>query len=92
MVQLFEWHASKARTNLQEHGVSFDEAMSAFRDPLSVTIPDPDHSYDEERLILLGLSRLGRLLVIVHVDSDDSIRIVSARLANRHERRQYEQG
>jgi len=61
-------------------------------DPLSRTIPDPDHSYDEERCILLGISQRNRLLVVVHAETDDSIRIISAREASRQERRKYEQG
>jgi uncharacterized DUF497 family protein len=87
----FRWDPAKARTNLQKHGVSFDEAVSAFMDPLSRTIPDPDHSYDEERCVLLGISQRNRLLVVVHAETDDAIRIISAREANRQERRKYEQ-
>lgn len=68
------------------------EAVGAFMDPLSVTVPDPDHSYDEERFILLGLSQRNRLLVVIHTDVEGSIRLISAREANRRERRQYEQG
>jgi uncharacterized protein len=88
----FRWDPEKARANLQKHGVSFAEAVDAFMDPLSVTISDPDHSYDEERFILLGFSDRQRVLVVVHTETDDSVRIISAREANRHERRQYEQG
>jgi uncharacterized DUF497 family protein len=88
----FRWDPAKARVNLKKHGVSFDEAMSAFTDPLSRTISDPDHSYDEERFILLGSSQQNRLLVVIHVDMDDTIRIISAREADRYERRNYEQG
>ena len=68
------------------------EAASSFTDPLSVTIPDPDHSYDEQRFILLGLSQRNRLLVVVHTEKDETIRLISAREAKSHERRQYEQG
>jgi uncharacterized DUF497 family protein len=92
MPATFEWDPEKARRNLQKHGVSFVEAVGAFMDPLSVTVPDPDHSYDDERFILLGLSQRSRLLVVVHTEDDDTVRLISAREANRHERRQYEQG
>jgi uncharacterized DUF497 family protein len=68
------------------------EAASSFTDPLSVTISDPDHSYDEQRFILLGLSQRNRLLVVVHTEMDEAIRLISAREANHHERRHYEQG
>ena len=88
----FEWDPSKAQLNLRKHGVSFQEAVGAFMDPLSVTIPDPDHSYDEERLVLIGFSQSNRLLVVVHTESVDTIRLISAREASRFERRQYEQG
>ena len=88
----FRWDPGKAQTNLRKHGVSFPEAVTAFMDLLSTTISDPDHSYDEERFILLGMSDRRRVLVIVHTETDEDIRIISAREANRHERRQYEQG
>ena len=61
-------------------------------DPLSFTVPDPDHSYDEERRILLGLSQQNRLLVVVHTEAGDTVRLISAREASRFERRHYEQG
>ena len=86
----FEWDAQKASANERKHGVSFDEAATAFGDPLSVTIPDPDHSEDEDRFILLGSTYRGRILVVVHTDRGDNIRIISARRATRTERRQYE--
>ena len=86
----FEWDGEKARSNERKHGVSFDEAATAFGDPLSVTIPDPDHSEDEDRFILMGSTYLGRVLVVVHTDRGDNIRIISARRATRMERRQYE--
>lgn len=88
----FEWDSGKAQGNLRKHGVDFSEATTAFWDHLSVTISDPDHSYDEHRYVLLGMSRRQRLLVVVHTDRGDKIRLISARRANRHERRQYEQG
>jgi uncharacterized DUF497 family protein len=87
----FEWDQTKAESNLEKHDVSFDEAATAFGDPLSLTIPDPDHSDDEERLILLGASYVGRLLVVVHTERGERIRIISARLATRNERVNYEE-
>lgn len=88
----FSWDANKARSNLAKHTVSFEEASTVFADSLSVSIPDPLHSDEEERFILLGLSLHGRLIVVVHTEQDDIVRIISARLATAHERKQYEQG
>jgi len=88
----FEWDPEKARRNLAKHGVSFDEASSAFADPLSLTIDDPDHSQGEHRLLLLGEMYSGKLVVVAHLADDETVRIVSARLAERHERRTYEEG
>ncbi|MDQ7838841.1 MAG: BrnT family toxin [Thermodesulfobacteriota bacterium] len=88
---LFEWDPKKARLNVKTHGISFDEASTAFRDPLSQTIDDPLHSEDEERLVLIGRSMQGRLLVIVHTERGDRIRIISARLATKKERVRYEE-
>ena len=87
----FEWDAAKARDNIEKHGVDFEEASSAFFDPLSLTIPDPEHLEVEERFVLVGHSNSNRLLVVVHVDRGDRIRIISARTAERHERRNYEE-
>ena len=87
----FEWDGAKALENIRKHGVDFEEASSAFADPLSVTIPDPEHSANEERFVLMGLSSNSRLLVVVHLERGDTIRIVSARAASRHERRNYEE-
>jgi uncharacterized protein len=88
----FEWDPEKARRNLAKHGVSFDEASSAFADPLSLTINDPDHSQGEHRLLLLGETYSGKMVVIAHLATDETVRIISARLAERHERRTYEEG
>ena len=88
---LFEWDKKKARQNIKMHGISFDEASTAFRDPLSRTIADPLHSKDEERLVLIGESLRRRLLVIVHTERGDRIRIISARLATNKERLRYEE-
>ncbi len=85
-----EWDAAKAASNLRKHRVSFEEAATAFDDPLSLTIPDREHSASEERLVLLGAATSGRLLVVVHTERGDSIRIISARKATTRERKQYE--
>lgn len=87
----FEWDHRKAAANRRKHKVSFEEAATAFADPLSLTIPDPDHSEDEDRFVLLGISYRNRLLVVVHTERGDNIRIISARKATRGERLQYEQ-
>ena len=91
MALRFEWDGRKAESNLRAHGVSFDEASTVFADPLSITIYDPDHSSVEMRFVDLGFSYLGRLLVVSYTERNDGIRIVSARLATRHEQRQYEE-
>ena len=88
----FAWDSRKALANLRKHGVSFGEAASAFEDPLSVTIPDPLHSQPEERFILIGVSRNQHVVVVAHVERGDTIRIISARIASREERRTYEEG
>ena len=87
----FEWDPEKARANVAKHGIAFDEAIVCFLDPLSVTILDPDHSEGENRFVLIGQSSLGRLLVVVHTDRGDAIRLISARRATRRERQAYEQ-
>ena len=86
----FEWDEKKAQLNFRKHGVSFEEAASVFFDPLSVTILDPLHSEDENRYVILGYSVLQRILVVVHSDRNDRIRIISARPATGAERRKYE--
>jgi uncharacterized DUF497 family protein len=87
----FEWNTQKAVANLRKHGVSFDEAASVFFDPLSVTAVDPDHSKDENRFVVFGLSSLGRLLAIAHTERVDALRIISAREVTRSERKFYEE-
>ena len=89
---MFEWDEDKAENNAVKHGVSFNEAITTFRDPLSTTIPDPSHSADEQRFVLLGMSEGQRLLVVVHTERGDKIRIISARQATRTERKLYEEG
>ena len=88
----FEWDEEKAQQNLVKHGVSFPEATTVFGDLLSATIPDPDHSVGEERFITVGMSHQSRLLVVAHADRDDTIRIITARVATRAERKSYEEG
>lgn len=87
----FEWDREKAEANLDKHGVAFAEAATAFGDPLSVTIHDPDHSEAEDRYVLVGLAFSGRLLVVSHTYRGELVRLVSARLATSRERRDYEQ-
>lgn len=86
----FEWDSGKAAENLRKHRVSFDEAATAFFDPLSVTVPDPDHTVGERRFITMGASSGGRLLVIAHTERGSALRIISARLASASERKRYE--
>ena len=91
----FEWDPDKARRNARRHGVSFEEATTAFDDELVMTMPDPVHSIGEERFILLGRTSRGRLVVVVFTDRAldiPSIRLISARLADRGERHDYEEG
>jgi uncharacterized protein len=88
----FEWDPPKARSNFAKHGVGFEEASTVFGDPLSLTIPDPEHSRMEERFVTMGIAFTGKLLVVVHTDRGDNIRIISARRANRRERKSYEKG
>ena len=89
MIPGFAWDVRKAQGNLAKHGVSFEEAATAFADPLSLTILDRDHSLEEARLLLLGRSARDRLLVVSHTDDGETIRIISARLATPLERRQH---
>jgi len=87
----FEWDPIKARSNLRKHRVSFEEAATALLDPLSKTALDPEHSFTERRFITLGVSWRGRLLAISYTERGQSIRVISARLATRHEREIYEE-
>ncbi len=88
----FEWDPQKAAINLRKHKVSFEEATTALDDPLSATAFDPDHSVGENRFITFGISNHGRLLVVSHGEEGEVIRIISARLASKNERRIYEEG
>jgi len=87
----FEWDARKAAVNRAKHDVSFEEAVTVFADPLSLTIPDPLHSISEDRFVTIGTSRRGRLVVVVHADRRDITRIISARFASARERNAYEE-
>jgi uncharacterized protein len=86
----FEWDPKKAKNNLKKHGVSFDEAVTAFYDPFSATFDDPDHSVKEQRFITIGFSSKSRLLVIAHTEKGKITRIISARPATTHERKKHE--
>jgi uncharacterized DUF497 family protein len=88
----FEWDARKAAANVRKHGVTFEEATTALRDPLAATGYDPDHAEEEDRFVTFGVSSDGRLLVVAHTDRGEGIRIISARLATRSERTIYEEG
>ena len=87
----FAWKPAKAAINLEKHGVSFDEAATVFRNPLAKVLPDPTHSQGEERAIMIGHSEGGRLLLVVFMQREDRIRIISAREVSRRERREYEE-
>ncbi len=87
----FEWDLEKAESNRRKHRVSFEEAATAFGDPLSLTIPDPNHSVGEDRYLLLGQTFRGRLIVVSHLERNGSIRVISARLATRREQKNYEE-
>ena len=88
----FEWDSAKAVANLSKHGVSFDEAKTAFNDPLYVDFYDPDHSDEEHRYIIIGQSQQGRLLMVSYTERNDTIRIISSREVTRMEREEYEEG
>ena len=88
----FDWDEKKAAANLAKHGVSFDQAKTAFDDPFFVEFFDPEHSDEEERYILIGESSEGRLLMVSYTERDDTIRIVSSRELTAAERNAYEEG
>ncbi|HEY9801997.1 MAG TPA: BrnT family toxin [Leptolyngbyaceae cyanobacterium] len=87
----FEWDESKAAANLKKHGISFEEAKTVFDNPLAVIFDDEAHSMYEQREIIIGHSQENRLLLIAFTERSSSIRIISARLATRKEREDYEQ-
>lgn len=86
----FEWNEEKAEKNLAKHRVAFDEATTVFDDPLHVDFYDPDHSDEEERYLIVGRSRRGRLLILSYMERGDAVRLISAREATPAERRTYE--
>ena len=87
----FEWDARKAEINLRKHGVPFSEAATIFGDDFAITVPDPDHSDQEDRFITIGWSNQNRLLMVSHTDRGERIRIISARELTRKEREDYEE-
>lgn len=86
----FDWDPNKAARNRQHHSVTVEEASTAFDDSLGWTFFDPDHLAEEDRFLTIGTSSLGRLLIVAHTESNDAIRIISAREATRRERKDYE--
>ena len=88
----FEWDENKNTINKRKHRISFEEAQTVFYDAEALVIPDPDHTQDEERFIILGMSRRANLLVVCHCyrESETVIRIISARQATRNESAQYQ--
>jgi hypothetical protein len=88
----FEWDKTKAKSNIDKHGISFEETSTVFADTLSITIGDPGHSsIGEHRFVTIGMSKSGKILVVAHTERGDSIRIISAREATRKERNNYEE-
>lgn len=88
----FKWDKRKEAANLADHGVSFDEAKTVFEDSLYVDFYDPDHSEDEDRYLIVGESRRGRLLIISYTERGDIVRLISARDVTSSERKAYEEG
>ena len=87
----FEWDEDKAARNLAKHGVSFEEAATVFGDSLSDTFDDPDHSMEERRFVIVGMSERGRILIVAHTDEGEVVRLISAREPTRGEREFYEE-
>ena len=89
----FEWDEIKAKSNLKKHGVSFQEATTVFSDAMALTFDDPDHSWGEVRLLTFGRTKGNELLVVSHTELEEgNLRIISARIMTKHERRIYEDG
>jgi len=91
MALVFEWDPAKAKLNLKQHGFSFEEAVTVFQDPLSITIADPYHSASEARFLDIGMTHHHKLLVVSYTERQGRIRIISARLPTRAERKSYEE-
>jgi uncharacterized DUF497 family protein len=87
----FEWNKEKAKANLKNHQVSFDEAKTVFDDPLFVIFADPDHSFEENRFVIMGESNQNRLLIVSYTERPTATRLISAREATRPERKKYEE-
>ena len=87
----FTWDPAKGEANLRKHGVAFEDASTVFRNPLAQVLPDPTHSEQEERSLIVGHSAGGRLLLVVFTEAEERIRIISARDASARERREYEE-
>ena len=85
----YQWDKTKATSNLKKHGIEFVDAVSVFSDELAITIPE--NRFDEERFVTIGTDVFGRVLVIVFTWRSEDIRLISARLAERRERKQYEE-
>lgn len=90
MALRFEWDSKKNLANKRKHAIAFEEASTIFGDALSLTIPDPAHSINEDRYITIGTSIKNRLIVVVHTDRNNIVRIITARKATSNERKQYE--
>ncbi|HPA47393.1 MAG TPA: BrnT family toxin [bacterium] len=91
MAYRFDWDTEKAATNFDKHGIAFHEACTVLGDPLALLMDDPDHSVYEQRYLMLGMSALGRVLVVAFAQRGEMTRIISARRATRRERRRYEE-
>lgn len=91
---VFEWDENKNLINQKKHGISFDDARSVFYDDSAILFDDPDHSEYEDRFLIIGMSNIKGICIVSHCyrDTDDRIRIISARTATRSERKIYEQG
>lgn len=87
----FRWDSKKAAKNLRKHKISFQEAATVFGDPLAITFDDPDHSFEEQRFLTFGAARTGKLLIVSHTEEKSLIRIISARLMTKKERKIYEE-
>ena len=88
----FQWDPAKAASNIRKHGISFDEAVTVFKDPLALIFDDEEHSADEHREIIIGMSTLRRMLLVCFVErNEDTVRIISARPATRIEIKDYEE-
>lgn len=88
--EIFEWDDTKATGNISKHGVSFEEARTVFEDAFAITVRDMNHSASEDRFATIGLSLVSRVLLVIHAERGDRIRLISARKATPSERRDYE--